>query len=432
MREEPGPSVAGPTPDLPRHCRDLSERSPLAMVAVEGAVHVVSYLNPAFARLAGKAAGELVGRPFAEAVPEGGGNGCLPLLDRVLSTGAYEVLAEQEHRQAPPGGGTTPAYWTYAAWAILGADDRPAGVMVQVTDSTEAAVFRRQAAAMNEALVVSSLRQHELAGAAEELNAGLREARDRLEERVAERTAELARLNAALTAEVAAHKRAEAARLELLRRLAGAEEAERHRLARELHDQMGQNLTALSLGLKSLKDAAPAPSPARARLQQMQELADLMGREVHQLALELRPTALDDLGLQTALSNYVEAWSERSGAEADFHGTGLDDERLPPAVETALYRVVQEALTNVLKHARAGRVSVILRRAGPEALAIVEDDGRGFDAEAAPGVAGRLGLLGMRERLALVGGALTVESAPGKGTAVFARVPLAAGGGADG
>jgi PAS domain S-box-containing protein len=430
MREELGSSIAGPTADLPRLCRDLSERSPLAMVAVEGAGHVVSYLNQAFARLAGKAAGELIGRPFAEAVPEGSGNGCLPLLDRVLSTGTYECLAEQEHRQAPPGGGTPPVYWTYAAWAILGVDDRPVGVMIQVTDATETAVFRRQAVAMNEALVVSSLRQHELAGAAEALNASLLEAHDQLERRVEDRTAELARVNGALTAEIEGHKRAKAARLELLRRLAGAEEAERHRLARELHDQMGQNLTALSLGLKSLKDAMPAGSPASARLQQLQELADLMGREVHQLALELRPTALDDLGLLTALTNYVDAWVERSGVEADFHSTGLDAERLPPPLETALYRAVQEALTNVLKHARARRVSVILRRAGPEALAIVEDDGQGFDAEAAP-AAGRLGLLGMRERLALVGGALTVESTPGKGTAVFARVPLPTEGGGD-
>ena len=426
MREELGASVVEPTPDLRRLCRDLSECSPLAMVAVEGAGHVVTYLNPAFARLAGKSAGELIGRPFAEAVPEGEGNGCLPLLGRVLRTGAHEGLAEQEHRQEPPGGGTRPVYWTYAAWAILGPDGRPAGVMVQVADSTETAVFRRQAGAMNEALVVSSVRQHELAGAAEALNAGLREARNRLEDRVAERTADLARLNGALTAEVAGHKRAEAARLELLRRLATAQEAERYRLARELHDQMGQHLTALGLGLKALRDATPASSAAGASLLQMQELADLMGREVHQIAVELRPTALDDLGLCTALENYVESWSEQTGVEADFQGVGMDGARLPPEVETALYRVVQEALTNVRKHARSRHVSVILRRAQQEAVAVVEDDGRGFDPEVP--AAGRLGLLGMRERLALVGGTLTVESTPEKGTAVFARIPLAAAG----
>ncbi len=142
--------------DLPRLCRSFAERSPQPMVAVEGATHVVRYLNPAFARLAGKTAGELLGLPFAEAVPEGAGNGCLALLDRVFRTGMPENLAEQEHRQAPP------TYWSYALWAILGADERPAGVMVQVTDATKAEVFRRQATAMNEALVVSSVRQHEL------------------------------------------------------------------------------------------------------------------------------------------------------------------------------------------------------------------------------------------------------------------------------
>jgi PAS domain S-box-containing protein len=253
----------------------------------------------------------------------------------------------------------------------------------------------------------------------------LRQAHDQLEARVGERTAELASLNETLTAEVAGHRRAEAGRLELLRRLATAEEAERHRLARELHDQMGQHLTALALGLKASRDATPAASPAAAILRQLQSLSDLIGREIHQLALDLRPTALDDLGLHVALGNYVESWSEQSGVQADFQGTGMGGERMPSGVETALFRVVQEALTNVRKHAQSKRVSVILRRTPLEALAVVEDDGRGFDVEApAPG---RLGLLGMRERLALVGGALVVESAPGKGATVIARVPLAEG-----
>jgi PAS domain S-box-containing protein len=407
-------------PDLPRLCRYLSELSPQPMVAVEGTTHVVSYLNPAFALLVGRERKDLIGRPFAEAVPEGDGNGCLALLDRVFRTGIPEILAEQEHRHAQPG----PVYWSYAVWAILGADERPAGVMIQVTDTTQAAVFRLQARAMNEALLISGTRQHELAEAAESLNASLREARDQLETRVEERTAELARLNEALTAEVAGHRRAEAARLDVLRRLATAQEAERHRLARELHDQMGQHLTALGLGLKVARDASPPASAAAATLRQMQELSDVMGREIHQLALELRPTALDDLGLHTALENYVASWSEQSGVEADFQGAGMDGARLPPAAETALFRVVQEALTNVRKHAQSKRVSVILRRTPQEAQAVVEDDGSGFDAEVP--VAGRLGLLGMRERLALVGGALVVESEPGKGTTVFARIPLAA------
>ncbi len=260
----------------------------------------------------------------------------------------------------------------------------------------------------------------------------LREAHDQLSRRVAERTAELAAANDALKAEIAAHEHAEAARRELLQQLVTAQEEERHHIARELHDQMGQHLTALILGLKVVKDATPASSPLYARMHQLRQLADLIGKEIHHLALELRPTALDDLGLHTTLLNYIEQWSERSGVEVDFHSTGLDRERLPPPLETALYRLVQEGLTNVLKHAQARRVSLILQRSSNLVLVILEDDGRGFDVEAlinSPGTAGRLGLLGMRERVALVGGTLTLESSPGRGTAIFVRIPLPADGG---
>ena len=260
---------------------------------------------------------------------------------------------------------------------------------------------------------------------------GLREAHDLLERRVAERTADLAKVNEALKAEIAGHQRTEAARMEAVQQLINAKEAERHRLARELHDQMGQHLTALMLGLKVLKDSLPDSSSARERLRQLQELADLMGREVHHLALELRPTALDDLGLPTALGNYIEEWSKRSGVEVDFQSTGLGEKRLPSTIETALYRVVQEGLTNVLKHAQARRVSLILQCSPDQVVTIIEDDGCGFDAEAAissRGPRARLGLVGMRERVALVGGTLTIESTPGRGTTLFARIPLPADG----
>lgn len=413
---------ADPTPPIPRLCRYLSERSPLPVVAVEGATHVVSYLNPAFARLVGKERRELVGRLFAEAVPEGEGNGCLALLDRVYRTGVPEDLAEQEHRQISPG----PAYWSYAVWPILGEGESPAGVMIQVTDSTETTVYRRQAREMNEALLVSATRQHELAADAESLNARLREAHDRLEERVAERTAELAAANASLRAEIRVREAAEADRQELLRRLGTAQEDERRRIARELHDQMGQHLAALGLGLKVIKDAISNPSAIHDRLQSLQSLTDQIGRELHNVAVELRPTALDDLGLQAAMANYAENWSERSGVEVDFHATGVDGDRLPTPVETALYRIVQEALTNVFKHAQARRVSVVLLRSARQVSAVVEDDGLGFDLELKlnPGDGRRLGILGMRERAALVGGSLLVESSPGQGATVIIRIPL--------
>jgi PAS domain S-box-containing protein len=254
----------------------------------------------------------------------------------------------------------------------------------------------------------------------------LHEAHDELEGRVRDRTAELARANESLTAEIEARTRAEAARQDLLQQLATAQEDERRHFARELHDRMGQHLTALSLGLKSLKDTMPEPSPGRKQLQRLQELTDVVGREVHQLALQLRPTALDDLGLHTALVNYAEEWSSRSEVEVDFHSTGLERHRLSPAIETAVYRIVQEALNNVLKHARARHVSLILQRSADQMLAVLEDDGKGFesDGEIPPAAGGRLGMLGMRERAELVGGKLTVESTPGRGTAIFVRVPL--------
>jgi len=159
-------------PPFPRLCRYLSERSPQPMVAVDGTTHVVTYANPAFAKLVGREVKELSGRPFAEAVPEGAENGCLALLDRVFRTGGPENLAEQEHRQSQP----RPIYWSYAMWPILGADERPVGVMIQVTDATDTASFRQQAVAINESLLISGTRQHELTEVAESLSTRLQAA----------------------------------------------------------------------------------------------------------------------------------------------------------------------------------------------------------------------------------------------------------------
>ncbi len=175
------PIVREHPPEFPQLCWFLAERSPQPMVAVEGLTHIVRYANPAFRRLLGKEEQHLIGRCFAEAVPEGMANGCAPLLDRVFATGTPELLPEQEHRprdvpvdterEAPP------THWSYSVWAILGpvgvAVERPIGVMIQVTDATEVARFRKATAAINEALLVSGVRQHELAEAAEKLNAQL-------------------------------------------------------------------------------------------------------------------------------------------------------------------------------------------------------------------------------------------------------------------
>lgn len=250
----------------------------------------------------------------------------------------------------------------------------------------------------------------------------LRALSSELDVRVRERTAELARTNGSLQTEIVRREKAEADRRDLQQQLTTVQEDERRRIARELHDQLGQHLTALGLGLKVVEEGMSDPCPLRDRLHTLQVLTDQIGREIHNLALELRPTALDDLGLPAALGNYTEGWAERTGVEVDFHCSGLDADRLPPPVETVLYRVVQEALTNVLKHAAARRVSVVLRRSADDVTVVVEDDGRGFDEDAVDRQ--RLGILGMRERTALVGGTLVVESTPQSGTTVIARIPF--------
>jgi len=185
-------------------------------------------------------------------------------------------------------------------------------------------------------------------------------------------------------------------------------------------------LTALMLGLKSLEKHCISDTSAK-RLDELQHLANQLAQEVRTLATQLRPPALDDLGLHTALSNYVEEWSKRSRITADLHCNGLINQRLPAIIETTVYRIVQEALTNVLKHAQAQTVSIIVEYRGNRVRAIMEDDGCGFEADtmmSVPASERRLGLLGMQERAALVGGILNIESRPGAGTTLLLQIPV--------
>ena len=251
----------------------------------------------------------------------------------------------------------------------------------------------------------------------------LRDAYCDLESRVEERTKELSRVNENLQTEISKHKESEAARLELLRRLVTAQEEERRRISRELHDQTGQQLAALLLGLKTLNKSTNNGSISlHESLFHLQKLTERLVEDTHHLAWELRPAALDDLGLETAIANYAEKWSERNSIPIDFH-SGLNKLRLPSPVETAVFRIVQEALTNVLKHARATRISVMLEYRFDELLAIVEDNGCGFQPEVERD---GLGLIGIQERVALVGGKLNIESQPGLGTTLAIRIPATA------
>ena len=202
------------------------------------------------------------------------------------------------------------------------------------------------------------------------------------------------------------------------------QEDERRRIARDLHDHFGQQMTALRLNLAAIRDRAEDASIIELA-QNADQLAEQLDGDVDFLAWDLRPAALDDVGLADTLRRFMQEWSAHYGIGVDFHTAGLDGDRLAPVVETNLYRIAQEAMNNVYKHARASHVDVILERRGAKVVLIIEDDGTGFDAaKAAENTDSKeLGLSGMRERATLVGGTLDVETTPGKGTTVFVRVP---------
>ncbi|WP_397569100.1 DUF4118 domain-containing protein [Schlesneria sp. T3-172] len=239
---------------------------------------------------------------------------------------------------------------------------------------------------------------------------------------------ELLKKQADLETEIRERREAQEAYVKLLRRMVTIQEVERRRISRELHDQCGQDLTALDIGLKIVEELiGPQNQSALQHLKSMHETLGRVSREVHDLALELRPPSLDDLGLNDAIKGFVESWGERTAIAVDFESRGLDDVPLAPEVETAVYRTVIEALTNVAKHAGVSRASVVLEIQGPNLILIVEDQGRGFDIDAQTSVGNppqHLGLLGMRERLEAAGGTLEIESTPGAGTTIFARAPI--------
>lgn len=229
--------------------------------------------------------------------------------------------------------------------------------------------------------------------------------------------------------------RAEEERKRLLQRLITAHEDERRHLSRELHDNIGQYLSALLLGLESCARLPQLPTAALDKLSYLKETTKQLELDVHGVALELRPTTLDDLGLEAALSFLTREWARRheQKIKAVFNSTGfnLHAERLSSDVEVAIYRVVQEALTNVSRHSKAEIVSVILSRDDHLVQVIIEDDGVGFDAEnvmSGPIENRRLGLMGMQERMQLVGGEFKIES--GTGTTIVVSIPLSRNGSA--
>jgi two-component system, chemotaxis family, CheB/CheR fusion protein len=248
-------------------------------------------------------------------------------------------------------------------------------------------------------------------------------AKEALEEQVAERTKQLTETNRKLEAEVAERRRSEHARQHLLERLVTIQADERRRISRGLHDEIGQAVTALSLRLAALE---PEVTDQK-NFKECRDLLDQLGRQVHDLAIEVRPAGLEELGLIPALTSYIEEWSAYHDIKLDFHQRGLQKTRLAPAVEDAAYRIAIEGLTNVAHHAGAKRASLLLQRRNSEFQLILEDDGKGFDVDAfkVGSSTEHLGLIGMQERAELLEGTLTIESRPnGGGTTLFVNIPL--------
>jgi PAS domain S-box-containing protein len=227
--------------------------------------------------------------------------------------------------------------------------------------------------------------------------------------------------------DITGRKRAQEALQMFSRQLIEAQEEERRRIALELHDQIGQVLSVVKMNLTSVQRVCPGPEAARC-IKDNTYLVDEALRLVRDLSFDLRPLLLDDLGLVTALRWYVERYAERTGVGADFHARlPNNDDRYSRDVETACFRIVQEALTNIGRHARAKQVSIQLTGDKSDLFLSIRDDGIGFDLNllrTRPPRAATLGLLGMQERVRAVGGTIEIDSALSKGTEIRLRFPI--------
>jgi len=220
--------------------------------------------------------------------------------------------------------------------------------------------------------------------------------------------------------DVTERRRAEERRTRLLAKIVSAQEDERRRVARELHDAVGQSLTALTVGLGALEQSAVGEEVRRS-IERLRGLAASTVREAQRLARGLRPSALDDLGLDAALSHHASDYADTHGIAVDYRAEGLNGGRLPHGAETAIYRITQEAMTNAARHAAARSIEVRLRRQPGAILLTVRDDGCGFVVEPD---GQHLGIAGMRERAELLDGSFSIVSRPGEGTLVSVQLPI--------
>ena len=329
-----------------------------------------------------------IGRPLSDITNKLSGTEVISDVERVLET---LVTIDREVQ-------TSDNHWYHMKiLPYRTADDRINGAIMTFTDITA----RRQAEAA--------------------LRAKDDMVRRELEQRVVERTQQLEQANEAMKVEAQERRQSEEVRIQLLQQLVRAQEDERRRIARDLHDQMGQQLTALRLQLENLRTHLKADKQAAAEIHNLQGMLVRLESDLDFLAWQLRPAALDDIGLRESLADYIKGWSKHIHISAEFHSSGLDHQRLPAEIETNLYRIAQEALNNVYKHSKGDRVEVLLELRDNQVALVIEDNGKGFDPQAK---SDGMGLHGIRERATLIGGKLEIESSRGQGATLFIRVPI--------
>lgn len=374
--------------------RRVLEHSPIPMVELEGPAHVIQYVNSAFCHLLGIDRQALIHSPFRNTVQEG--DPCIAILDRVYRTGNSETYIESE--QVP----SHPLYWSYAIWPVMDAEDRVAGLMMQVTETT---VFQQQTKAMNEALLVSSVHQHELMEITQNQNG-------ELERRVLARTQELEQLQDDL--------RTLAVELNL------AEQRERARIACELHDYLAQLLVLCRLKLGQAKRQELSPRAAHF----VQETEETLGKALaycRTLMAELSPPVLQGKGLGPALiwlGDNLKAF----GVAVTVDISGAADLVLPQDHVVLLFQSVRELLLNVAKHATIKRAMLQMTVKDTELRLIVSDE-NGFDLvlarqESITPMSSKFGLFSIEQRMKTLGGTFDIQSAPGQGTIVTLELPL--------